>query len=130
MKKLMMLMLVVGLAFMVSGATCNQFLCKPTEQQQAQANMGLAIAQQVLNVAASVAPIVAGVPQVSPIAQQVSQYAIPVFEKVRDGYCATQAEWDNAIAKLDDGQKQLVATKALGTAKAANLAVLQTTWGR
>lgn len=129
MKRLMLLVLVTGLIFMVSGSACNQFLCKPTDDQINKANTGYAIAQSILNVAATIGPVAAGAPELAPLVQQVSQAAIPVFKQVIDGYCVTQAEWDNAVQKLADAHSKLVVTKAIGR-KAFDPAILQTTWSK
>lgn len=130
MKKVMLLLLVVAVALMVGGATCNQFLCNPTPEQQTKADVGLAVAQSILSAAAIIVPATTGHPELSPLAQQISQSAIPVFQRVRDGYCVAQAEWDNAVQKLADAQDKLMSTKKAIGYKAFDPAILQTTWSK
>jgi len=83
----------------------NSFLCTPTAAQTEGANVGLALVQAALT-AASV--FVGG----GAVVTALTQFAIPTFQKVKDGYCATQAEWDAATTALDQAQ---ASTKALDT---------------
>jgi len=98
--------LIVALMF-TACTSINNFLCKPTDAQTAQANVGLAVAQTVLVAAASYTG--------SGVVALVSAQAIPVFQKVIKGYCVVQAEWDAAVEALTAANTQ---TKSLAKAKA------------
>ena len=102
MKKLVVLIMVVGLLF-CGCATVNSFLCSPTPAQTEAANVGLALAQAALAAASVYA---GGGEIVSALATQ----AIPVFRKVVAGYCATQADWNTAVEVVAQAQP---ATKAM-----------------
>ena len=106
MKRLTIMFLILALMF--TGCTAfNNFLCKPTAAQTEQANIGLAVAQVILVAAASYTG--------SGVAALVSTQAIPVFQKVIQGYCVVQAEWDAAVSALTTANTQ---TKALTKVKA------------
>ena len=102
MKKLVVLIMVVGLLF-CGCASVNSFLCSPTPAQTEAANVGLALAQAALAAASVYA---GGGEIVSALATQ----AIPVFRKVVAGYCATQADWNTAVEAVAQAQP---ATKAM-----------------
>lgn len=109
MKKLTVVFLILALMF--TGCTAiNNFLCKPTAAQTEQANVGLAVAQAILVAAASYSG--------SGVAALISSQALPVFQKVIQGYCVVQSEWDAAVAALTAANTQ---TKSLtkATMKAA-----------
>ena len=96
MKKLVVLIMVVGLLF-CGCASVNSFLCSPTPAQTEAANVGLALAQAALAAASVYA---GGGEIVSALATQ----AIPVFRKVVAGYCATQADWNTAVEAVAQAQ--------------------------
>ena len=96
MKKLVVLIMVVGLLF-CGCASVNSFLCSPTPAQTEAANVGLALAQAALAAASVYA---GGGEIVSALATQ----AIPVFRKVVAGYCSTTAEWNTAVEAVAQAQ--------------------------
>ena len=92
------LALIVVMVMVIIGCTAiNQFLCKPTAAQAEAGQVGLALAQAALTAAAT---WVGG----SVIAGALANQAIPVFQKVVQGYCVAQAEWDTAVSTVSQAQ--------------------------
>jgi hypothetical protein len=113
MKRFLAILVVVA---MVGGcAAINQFLCHPTDSQIAAANTGYAMAQSVLAGTSSLTG--------NPVVALLSANAIPVFQQVIAGYCVVQAEWDSAVAALQDAANQTATTKAM--VKSSVIAELQ-----
>ena len=90
---------------MVSGcATMQNFFCKPTANEQTQAQTYLAAAQaelatlQAIPTSPTVAAIIAGL-----------QLAIPVFQQVINGTCVAVADFQNAQNSVSNS-KTLVNT--------------------
>ena len=83
-------------------ATVNGFFCSPTQSQTAAADTAKAMAQVIL---AGVASLTG-----NPIVTLISINALPVFDKVIQGYCVAQADWDSAVTALQQASQQ-TATK-------------------
>ena len=96
MKKLVLVLVVLAMV-LIGCKTINSFLCSPTAQQTEQANIGLAVAQAALTAAAA---YVGG----GAIVAALSSQAIPIFQKVVQGYCVLQSEWDTAVNTVDQAQ--------------------------
>ena len=96
MKKILALIMVLAFA-LTSCTAVNQFLCKPTAAQTEAGQVGLALAQAALTAASTWA---GG----SPIAGALAGQAIPVFQKVVQGYCVLQADWDAAVSTVSQAQ--------------------------
>jgi hypothetical protein len=108
----------VCISFLSIGcAAFNQFLCSPTNQQTEAANVGLSLAQAAL--------VAIGVYTGNPVVTVISQQAIPIFEKVRQGYCVTQAEWDQAVTAVASTST----AKAVGEAPAIEF-LQSIKWGK
>lgn len=105
MKKFLALILVVSMLF--CGCTgINQFLCSPNASQTQAADVMLSLAQAALTAATVLTgnAVIAG----------LSQFTIPVAQKIRQGYCVAQADWDNAVNALAAAQTVPVAKAAMG----------------
>lgn len=99
---------ILAVLLMAGGCSgLNQFLCHPTDSQTEAANVGMAVAQSIL----SGLSYFTG----NPVVSLVSVNAIPVFQRVVQGYCVAQDSWDAAVTALAAAQAQ---AKAQGGAKA------------
>jgi hypothetical protein len=99
MKKIIIVIMVAGL-LLTGCAAVNSFLCKPTPAQVEAANVGRAVAQSILVAASAYS---GG----NPVIALVSANALPVFDKVLQGYCVVQAQWDSAVIAVQDADSQM-----------------------
>lgn len=82
----------------------TNFFCHPTDSQKLAAKVGVAVAQSFITVGAAYL----GVGQLAALVD-----AQAIYKSVVDGYCVTQAQWDNATNAVDaaqDGVKGMRAT--------------------
>jgi hypothetical protein len=88
--------LIVLMSVMLFGGCSylNGFLCNPTAKQTEAANVGKAVVSTLLVAAV----VYSGGNEVVSL---LNQNAIPVFEKVVQGYCVAQSEWDTAVAAVE-----------------------------
>ena len=129
-KKFVVCMMLIAFALPMVGCagtsnpitSVTNFFCKPTAAQVQAAQVGEQLAQVALTALATLTGNLE--------AAALSQVALPLFQSVVSGLCATQANWDAAVNALTQANLQPVvqaaSTKALAPATLpAQIAYLQ-----